>query len=259
MEIELVPVTEFYGGGLYFDLATHPGVLEVWRQWTEAVPDEVTSAVSMLPYPDLDGVPEPLRGKQIAQLQIAVLGSAELGARLVEPLRATAPTVLDTMRELPYTRSGEVFAEPDTPHAYRSVNLAVAELDERALATLPAATDPADPVMCVFGVRHLGGALGKPSGNAVGHRDARYSLGVLSPVEPGCHEQVRRRHRGVMAPFDPAKLGRMLGFTFDELRAEEVREGYESRDYARLREVKRDYDPANLFRHNHNIPPAVSG
>src|SRR5690606_17040694 len=132
MEIELVPVTGLYGGSLFFDVAEVPHVLEAWREWTSTAPEEMTSAVAVLPYPDVEGVPAPLRGRYVAQIQLAHLGSAAEGERVLQPLRELGPHLQDTLRELPYAESGSVFAEPDQPHAYRSDHWLLADLDPRS-------------------------------------------------------------------------------------------------------------------------------
>lgn len=123
LEIDLVPVERIFGGGLYFDVAEVPDVLDAWRRWTETVPEELTSAVAMLPFPDLPMVPEPLRGRHVAHIPISYLGSVPEGERLVEPLRDLGTPLRDTLGEMPYLESGKVFDEPDRPDAYRSVNL----------------------------------------------------------------------------------------------------------------------------------------
>ncbi|WP_020498453.1 FAD-binding oxidoreductase [Sciscionella marina] len=252
MEIGLMPVHRLYGGVLYLDLEHSPDVIEEWLRWTETVPRTVTSALAMLPFPDFDGVPEPLRGKRIAQLQLALLEEAEDAERILAPLRALPGQVLDTVRELPYTESGAVFAEPGQPHAYRSANRLLSAVDPAAARALAELSGPEQPVMCVTQLRHLGGALAEPVDNAVPHREARYLLGVLSPVEPGQAESVRAMHRDALAPFESAALGPGLGFTFDELDEDTVRAGYGAR-YARLAALKAAHDPENLFRHNHTI------
>jgi FAD/FMN-containing dehydrogenase len=81
IEVELFDVPTLYGGSLYFDLATHPAVPELWREWTRAVPDEVTSAIAILPMPDIPQVPAPLRGRYVGQVQLAILG--DRGEQLV--------------------------------------------------------------------------------------------------------------------------------------------------------------------------------
>jgi FAD/FMN-containing dehydrogenase len=244
MEIDLMPVTHLYGGGLFFDVEEVPDVLDAWRRWTTGVPEDMTSAVAMLPFPDLPVVPEQVRGRYVAQVQVACTDPA-----LVEPLRALGP-VLDTLRELPYTESGAVFDEPDEPHAYLSANRLLSTVDADALATLPKLAGPAAPVMCVVGFRHLGGALARPPAvpNAVGHRDAGYSLSVLSPVPPGEAGLVRATHREVLAPWETHAIGRSLNFSFGPLSPEEVADAFAPADYARLTELKTLHDPEGRIR-----------
>ncbi len=124
MEIDLMPVTQVFGGSLHVDVAQVPDVLDRWRRWTASVPDETTSAVAMLPYPDLPVIRPELRGRHVAQIQVVHAGPAAEGAELVAPLReALGPVLRHTLRELPYTESGTVFDEPDQPHGYRGTSL----------------------------------------------------------------------------------------------------------------------------------------
>jgi hypothetical protein len=257
LEIGLVPVTHLYGGGLFFDVAEIPEILEEWRRWTETVPEEMTSAVAMLVMPDLPMVPEPLRRKHVAQIQISFLGSAEEGERLVSPLRALGPRLRETLRLLPYTESGSVFDEPDRPHGYRSANRLVNGLDAGPLRELTERAGPSSPMMCVVQLRHLGGALSRrpevPS--AVGHRDAAYSVSVLSMVDPGQETAARDLHRDLLAPFAGRVLGRSLNLSYGPLEEDEIRSGFDARDHRRLAELRDRLDPYRLIHTNHPIPP----
>lgn len=256
MEIDLVPVREIYGGGLYFAVDEVPGVLDAWRRWTETVPEEMTAALAMLPFPDLPMVPEPLRGRHVVQLQIAYSGPQDEARDLAAPLRALGTPLIDRLRTVPYTESATVFDEPDRPHAYRSSNRLVDGLDPRALEAAPKLAGPDAPAMCVFQIRHLGGALARPPRvpNAVGNRGAAYSVNVLSPVEPGEEAVVRDLHRDVLAPFAGRTVGRSFNFSFGPLDEDGVREVYEPGDYARLTGLKARFDPDGLFYANHPIP-----
>jgi FAD/FMN-containing dehydrogenase len=247
IEVDLFDVPTVYGGSLYFDFEEHPTALEVWREWTRTVPDEVTSAVALVPMPDIPPVPEPLRGKYIAQVQVVVLGND--GEGLIKPLRAIGEPVLDTVRELPYAQSGEIFAEPERPDPYRSRNVLLSELDPGALATLPKLAGPDAPAMCVIGIRHLGGALSWEVDNAVGHRDASYSLTVLSPGEQDSAALLRR----VLEPWAGSVIGRSLNFSFGPLTPDEVREAFDPADYERLTELRKRYDPNPRLAPNHQI------
>lgn len=197
----------------------------------------MTSAVAVLPFPDLPMVPEPLGGRHVAHIQISHVGTAKHGRRLVEPLRALGPQLRDTLRELPYTESGTVFDEPDRPEPYRAANLLLGDLSPQTLLSLTERAGPSAPTMCVVGLRHLGGALGRAPqvANAVGHRDAEYLLSVLSPVQPGGEDTVRAVHHDVLAPWSAQAIGRSLNFSFDPLDEAQVRSAFAPEDYRRLR------------------------
>jgi hypothetical protein len=255
MEIDLMPVTGLFGGSLFFDVAQVPGVLDAWRRWTRTLPEEMTSAVNMLPYPDIPPIPEDLRGRYIAQLQIAYAGPAEDGLPLVEPLRSLKPRLRDTLRELPYVESGSVFDEPAQPHGYRSQSRLLRDLDPQALTELTRTAGPPAPVMTVVGLRHLGGALARPPRvpNAVSHRDAAYSLMVLSVPEPGQEEAVAPLHAEALAPFARQTIGRLLNFSYGPMDEEDVRSGFDPDTYQRLTTLKAQYDPHNVLQTNHPI------
>jgi hypothetical protein len=225
LEIALIPISHVYGGSLYHDLDVVPDLLDQWLAWTRDVPEEVTSAVSLLPIPD----------RRVAQVQIV---------SLIEGLRPDfGPVFKDTLRVLPYTESATVFDEPDRPHAYRSTNLLVSEVPTASLLEAPA----------VVNVRHLGGALAKPADNAVGGRQAAYSVNVLSAVDD--LDEVLAVQRAAVAPLIQYKVGRSLNFSYGPLTEDEVAEAFEPADYVRLRKLKTDYDANVRFHANHPISP----
>jgi FAD/FMN-containing dehydrogenase len=253
MEIELVCVTRLFGGSLLFDVAQVSDVLEVWGSWTGEVDDDLTSAATVLTYPDVAGVPEPLRGRSVAHLRVAYCGSADEGRAVTRPLREIGPVLADTLGELPYPESGSIFDEPEEPHPYRGDNLVVRELPPEALPGLTAAAGPDAPVFTVVGVRHLGGALARsprvPS--AVGHRSGSYLVSVLSPVSETDERVARRHHDATLAPFIEVALGRRLGFAFRPLSDEELAGAFDPGDDARLRRIARELDPHGLLRIGH--------
>lgn len=164
LEIGLVPVTELYGGGLYFGTEDIPAVLRAWRTWASSVPDTLTTSLAMIPYPDLPMVPEPLRGKHIAHVRVAYLGDG--GDDLVAPLRAAAPALLDTLKPMPFSESGSIAAEPPHPHGYHGTNATVTQLNDAMLDAIVEHAGPGADVDTVLIVDRLGGALTRPCGGA---------------------------------------------------------------------------------------------
>ncbi|HLU59291.1 MAG TPA: FAD-binding oxidoreductase [Pseudonocardia sp.] len=213
MEIELAPGGRFYGGALTVAEEHVPALLAAYREWTADLPDGLTSSIGALRYPDLPVLPEHLRGRYLAQVRIAWTGPADEGERLVAPLRAAVPTTGE-LGELPYTEAASIFSEPDRPHPYTGTNALLRELDPAVLDAALDIAGPGAPVMCVLGLRHLGGALSREPAvpDAVPHRDAPYLLQVLSLVDgtdlPG------RLHRELMEAAAPWTAGRTPNFRF---------------------------------------------
>ncbi|MFD3686207.1 FAD-binding oxidoreductase [Nocardiopsis sp. NPDC058631] len=256
MEIGLFPVSRLYGGSLYFDATAEPGVLDAWRRWAQTTPEELTSGASMLVYPDFPSVPEAMRGRLVVQVSVAWSGSPDEGPSLVEPLRSAGPVLADTLGELPYTESGAVFDEHDDPAGYRGRSVLVDGLDAEALAGLTRLAAEA-PFMCVVGLRHLGGALGREPvrANAVGHRDAAFALTVLTFTDgedAGERERLREEAAGLVSG---RALGRSFTLGFGPMDAAGVREVFDPGDHARLIRVKAEFDPGEVFHSNRPIPP----
>ncbi|GAA3143991.1 FAD-binding oxidoreductase [Planomonospora alba] len=249
MEIALVPVTRLYGGGLYFPASAE--AVAAWRDWTRAVPDELTSAIGLIPFPDVPAVPEPLRGRHVLHVRVAFSGDAAAGERLVAPLRAAGPLLRDTLRELPYTESASISDDPPFAHAYAGTGVLLDDLDPAAAFE---AADPEAEPPCIVQVRHLGGALAAPSPTLVGHRRARYALHVVTPLDGRDPAAVRAAHRSLAGTLKGS--GTFLNFQYGPATAEQVRAAYEPDVYAELARLKAVHDPGNLFRFNHNIPPA---
>ena len=242
MEIELAPGGRIHGGSLAVAGEHVRALLDAYREWTAGLPDALTSSIGALPYPDLPMVPEHLRGRYVAQVRIASTGSAEETDRLVAPLRAAVPTT-GTLGELPYAQATTIFNEPADPHPYTGTNAMLRELDPAVAEAALDITGPDAPVMCVLGLRHLGGALARPPAvpDAVAHRDAPYLLQVLSLVDgtdvPG------RLHGELMDAVAPWTAGRTPNFRFGEQAATAWPIEVSGRA-----ELEAELDPKGLFR-----------
>lgn len=250
MEFELVPVTRLYGGGLYYDGADAAEVLHAWRRWAADVPEELVTSIALLRLPDLPQVPEFLRARLMVHVRVAHLGSAEEGEELLRPMRAAAPVVLDEVGEMPYTSVADIHRDPVDPMPYNERCITLRELDEAAVDRLLAVAGPgADADDLMVELRLLGGALGRPSPvpNAVGNRDAAFTLATLAPGPTRVLDALAEWGTG----------GRYLNFLSGPDTADEewVRACWPPETHARLTALKRAYDPQNLFRANHNILP----
>ncbi|QIS11103.1 FAD-binding oxidoreductase [Nocardia arthritidis] len=260
LEVELVELTEVWGGQLVFDTPLVDAALAAWREWTATVPEELTSTVVLLTFPDIPQVPEPLRGRYVASFRIAFTGSAEEGERLVAPLRAVGPRLKDDLRTMPYTENHTIHSDPEHPHGYAATNAMLGELTPETLSALLALTGPDGPLRVVVDIRHLGGALRRPGPNgvAVDHRDAAYVVRVIAMPEPADGAAAPAALAQVREALAPWTIGHSLNFLYGAGAAADeaqTRAGYAAETYARLAALKSKYDAHNMFRFNRNIRP----
>jgi FAD/FMN-containing dehydrogenase len=262
IEFGLFPVTRFFGGGIYFPGECVADVLEAWRTWLPSIPEEMTSSIAIQRLPDVPELPEPLRGSFVVHLRIGYLGSAAEGEKLVAPLRAVAPPLLDLLEDKPVSTVGDIHMDPVDPMPYVDRTVALSELTSEAVKTLVEFTGPsADCPLSIVEIRSLGGAFDREPtvSNAVPTRGVPFNVfaaGVGSPEDSAEHREYLAKMMDALAPW--AMERKMVNFLSpDEATSPEgVRAVYGPERYDRLAAVKRQYDPSNVFRFNHNIIPA---
>lgn len=253
MRIGLIPVSTLHGGALFFD-ARDSGVLARYLNWTRELPEEMTTSATVIPFPDLPTVPDALRGRRCLHVALAHCGSRGEADELLRPLRRIGSLLLEAVKDMPFTETDTIHNDPTEPSATLGTGLMLDDLDEATARTVVELTGPAVEGMHIVGVRHLGGALSEPQGapNAVSHRQARYVLGVLSPifdVEPHSLRSVQRRVTDALAPWT---VGHNLNFDFGP--SSSPLERFHSPDtLAELRSLKATHDPHNLFRHTRSL------
>jgi FAD/FMN-containing dehydrogenase len=225
LELRLHPVAEVYAGTAYFAIERAAETLALYREWIAAAPDALSTAVLLTRLPD---------GRRALAIRAMHAGEADEARRLLAPLFAAAgPPLADGMRPMRFADAAMGGTAP------KHVEL-LADLPDAVIDTVVAADAPVSTVE----VRHWGGAMARPAADAgpVGHRGVPLSV-ILDAHVPEV--------AAALAPH--ATGGSFLNFLADPARTETA---YTAEDYRGLREVKAAYDPDNLFRIGHNIPPA---
>jgi hypothetical protein len=256
LEFRLFPIAEVYAGALFFPWERSAEVLHAWRDWIRAVPDEVTSVGRILQLPPLDEIPEAMRGRSFAVVHAYSLGTETEGIGRLAPLRALGPEI-DTVRMVPPVELGEMHMDPPDPVPYFGEHLVLADLPAGAVDDFVAAAGPASGSTLVsVEIRHAGGALGR-GGEGHGALDklpgefVYFGLG-MTPDEPSL-TATRRDLDRVTGTLRPYRSGSYLNF--EEEKADPA-SFYDEKAYRRLRAVKADVDPDEVFLANHSIPPA---
>ena len=261
IEVDLVLQPRLYGGGMFYAAEDAAAVMKAWSKWVETVPEEMTSSVALLRLPDLEFVPEPLRGKLTLHLRVAYTGTATDGEWLVAPLRKVATPVLDMVRDMPFTEVDSIHMDPVDPQPAWHDGRLLASFDDTAVDALIETAGPGVDVPLIFAeVRHMGGALGRPAQvpNAVAGREGAFSLFVLGPGAPGIADAAAAAGTRVIDALRPWQTGGRL-FNFlgtTDIGPAAVASAYPSDVVARLQELKDRFDPHGIFRHGHALKGA---
>ena len=254
-----LPVTTF--GLLLYSPDAAPVVVRGFRDLFEGgAPDELGGAVFYCTGPPEEFVPDHLVDR-LCVMVIAVHAGPEAEAReLLTPLLELGPDA-QMVTEMPYDHIQHAMDATPGQRNYWSAEHLATFPDEAADAFCARAHDMVVPSESGHIIFPWGGAVARDADRwPVAGRDAPWCVHPLgSWPDPADDEQGITWAKGVradMAPF--AADGAYLNFTVDEGQARTVAGYGGAATYRRLAKVKAVYDPDNLFRRNHNIPPAIS-
>ncbi|MBY6675447.1 FAD-binding oxidoreductase [Rhodococcus sp. BP-332] len=251
VETELLPIAEFYAGALYYDGRHAAAVLEAWRVWSATLTEEHNTSLAFLQLPPLPGVPEPLAGKFVVAVRFASVAEPGIAADVLAPMRAAAPTVIDTVTTIPYAAVGSVHADPVDPMPTREATTMLRVFDEEAAATVLVMTGPASSSpQVIVELRLLGGALGRPGPHpdVYCHREAAYSLLCIGVLAPPVADAVIAHGEAVVEALAPWSTGGSLpNFAASDDPAHLARV-YDEDTRAWLGALAEQHDPAGIFR-----------
>jgi FAD/FMN-containing dehydrogenase len=245
-------------GPIFHPLEDTREVLRFYREFIAAAPDELTTIFDLSVAPPLPFLPEDVHGKPIVMVGACYAGAPEDGIEAVRPLKEFGTPIVDLLEPKPYTALQSMF-DPLVPHGWhrywKSVELP--PLTDDAIDTLvehaSAVTSPKS-YRIVF---QLGGALARVGEDetAFSQRDAAHNVNINAvwtedDVAGDRHVAWARDFYSAMEPHAGERV--YLNFLGDE-GADRVRQAYGVRQYERLAELKRRYDPTNFFRLNQNI------
>jgi FAD/FMN-containing dehydrogenase len=260
LELDAHRVPEVSGGGLFWPAEHAAEILDAFRRWTFDVPESLGAVFRYLSLPPIDAVPAPLRGRKVVAIIAAHLGTEPDGRRIMEPLRGSRTTLLDTFGPIGAADLVRIAGDPEQPGPARGAGFLVDELTPDlvdALAEL--ITEDALAPLAVLEVRLLGGALSRASegAGALAALDGKISIFAGGPAfdadtRAAIDERLDGLHHRLEPWRSPQALLNAARFGIDPAQA------FGQETWARLGRVGDTYDPDRLILSNHDDPVFVS-
>jgi len=254
IEFAVLPLRELYAGALFFPLEQAAELLHAWTELLPALPEELTSWANVLHFPPFPEIPAELRGQSFAIVNAAFLGAEQDGRELLAPLRRLGPQI-DTFAMQPPVGLSELAMDPPDPLPYWTAHALVDELSPGARDEMARiASDPSR--ITLLQLRHMGGALAREAPDAGARATLPgeicvFGLGIVP--EPGAREGVTAALDELSRAVAPHRVGDYPSFVEEPADASAF---FDPETWARLRRAKALYDPHDLFRGNHHVPPA---
>jgi FAD/FMN-containing dehydrogenase len=251
-EYQLHPVSQVLAGMLVHPLERAGEALRFYREFTRTAPDALTVFAPLMTTPD---------GQPVIAFLVCYNGPISDGEAALRPLREFGPPLVDDVRPMPYTELQSMLDEgfPSGLQVYWRSHF-LAHLNDDAIDALLDRFAAVSSPLSVLIIEQLGGAVSRVARDATAfdHRDALYNLAIVArwedPAAADGHIAWARDLWEATRPFASGVYVNYLGVGDS---ADRVRDAYSGGKYERLAALKAKYDPANLFRLNQNIAPAV--
>jgi FAD/FMN-containing dehydrogenase len=246
-------------GAVFYPGDQAADILRFYRDFIQEAPDELTTLVNLATAPPAPFLPEAAHGQKGVVIAGLYAGSPEAGEQAMRPLRELGNAVADLMGPMPYVAMQSILDPLWGPGAHNYFKAGwMGGLDDDSIDTLVRYHQNATSPKSEIHLQHVGGAVAAvPAGaTAFGDRSSPLLLNVIaSTFTPEGYDDAVEWARDIHGAMEPALTGGTYVNFLTDQGEEGVRAAYGDK-LDRLRALKDEYDPTNLFRLNQNIPPA---
>jgi FAD/FMN-containing dehydrogenase len=249
---------QLLAGLMVFPFEQAGQVLRKYRDFVAAAPEELNLWAVLRKAPPLPFLPADVHGKEVVVLVPFYLGETAQGMALIEPLRGFGAPCGEHIGVQPYAQWQKAFDPLLTPGArnyWKSHNFTF--LSDGALNSIIEFAGKLPSPQCEIFIGLVAGAANRVPAEAMAyrHRDAKFVLNVHGRWEEKADDErcVGWARAFFQATASYASAGAYVNFMTEE-ESDRVVAAYGA-NYDRLAQVKKKYDPDNLFHLNQNIKP----
>jgi len=258
LEYKLHPVQNVYWGPMFYEIEETENILRFYRDYIKDAPDEMGAFPAFQIAPPLPFIPEDRHGDMFAAIVACWSGDPKEGERQFKTFHDVAEVKAEMVGPVPYPAINAAFDDlyPKGIRQYWKGNF-VKELTDEAIAAHVGHGPNAPTVSSTMHLYPINGACHRVDADATafGHRDANFSMVIIAasndPSQDEANTKWVRDYSDAIAPY--SEIGGYVNFMDDD-DDERVRANYGG-NYDRLTDIKRKYDPDNVFKINQNIAP----
>lgn len=258
LEYKLSPVGNVYWGPMFYEIEETENILKFYREYIKDAPEQMGAFPAFQIAPPLPFIPEDRHGDMFAAIVACWSGDPAEGERQFKAFHDLAEVKAEMVGPVPYPAINAAFDGlfPPGIRQYWKGNF-VKELTDDAIAAHVKHGPNAPTVSSTMHLYPINGACHRvaPDATAFGHRDANFSMVIIAasekPEDDEANTKWVRGYSDAVAPH--SEVGGYVNFMDDD-DADRIRANYGG-NYDRLVDIKRKYDPDNVFRMNQNIAP----
>ncbi len=260
-EFRMSPVKDIYGGPMFFELDTAGDLLRFYREFIADAPELFGGFPAYQIAPPLPFIPEERHGKPHMLFVACWAGDLDKGEQMLKPFHDLAPVVAEMVGPMPYPALNSAFDAlyPSGLRHYWKSSF-VEELTDEAIEAHVEHGSKVPELTSTMHIYPINGACHRvaPESTAFAYREANFAT-VIAGMWPDAENDEAniawvRDYYDATSPL--SEEGGYVNFMAEDDQ-DRVRTNYKG-NYDRLADIKRRYDPGNLFRHNQNIAPAAS-
>ena len=259
LTVALTPLKNIFGGLVYYRMEDAAEVLRFYRDWTATLSDDTSTYLRLMAVPPKPSYLLHLHGTEACVIGVCHIDPAT-GAELHQQLLAFKKPAIDELAERPYAEmaSFDEASNEDSSATYSHVEC-LRSVDDSVLDSIVAIAQSALPPLVLVEIQHLGGALTRPD---------QPDMAYTPPAAPFYYKLVSPTLNASLQDLalTTSEAVRLMGdvftgeISYNWMRGDQqtkVPNVYGSKKYRQLQDIKRKYDPTNLFHLNLNIQPSA--